>query len=221
MTFDPGGSLKGAHTARHSYSTGARLSFFSKLSSAALVLALTAACAPGPDAERVVDEVLTTSPFNGAFAVIVPSTLPADCDKLPDSEEGKAWGILVKSGFMKTEPSAGSDTPSCNLLLTDRGAKRKTFGKIVKRDDSYEVPVGGIGTDLPTYETTGSSDSVNVSFTWKFYRFRGVDGLIALDKLPQRKMQLSVAEVPPAGKATAMFRRHDGAWDLEAIKLVQ
>jgi hypothetical protein len=182
---------------------------------------LSAACAPGPDAERVVDEVLTTSPFNGAFAVIVPNTMPGACDKLPESQEASAWGILVKSGFMKTEQSATAGAQSCRLLLTERGARRKTFGKIVKHEDSYEVPVGGIGTDLPTYETTGSSDSVNVSFTWKFYRFRGVDGLIALDKLPQRKMQVRIAEVPPAGRATAMFRKHDGSWDLEAVKLVR
>lgn len=193
-----------------------------RFSYAAFVVVLAAACAPGPDPERVVDEVLTTSPFNGAFAVIVPRSLPASCDELPDTQEGKAWGILVSSGFMKTEQSvARGERASCTLLLTERGAKRKTFGRIVSHDDSYEVPVGGIGTDLPAYETRGSSDSVDVSFTWKFYRFRGVDGLIALDKLPQRKMQVRVAEVPPAGRATAMFRKHDGAWDLEAVKLVQ
>ncbi len=193
---------------------------FAKISAGVAALALLTACKPGPDPERIVDTVLTTSPFNGAFAVVVPRSIPSACDNLPDTQEGKAWGILVKSGFMKTASASGKNgSPECNLVLTERGANRRTFGRIVETGDQYEVPVGGIGTDLPTYETTGSSDSVNVSFTWKFYRFRGVDGLIALDKLPQRKMTVRVAQVPPNGRATATYRKHDGVWDLTAIHL--
>ena len=193
-----------------------------RMPSLALVMVLATACKPGPDPERVVDTVLTTPPFNGAFAVIVPRSLPGACDKLPAGQEAQAWGILVNSGFMMTSPAkAAGKSASCNLLLTERGTNRKSFGRIVEREGSYEVPVGGIGTDLPSYETTGTADSVNVSFTWKFYRFRGVDGLIALDKLPQRKNPVLIAEVPPAGRATAMYRKHDGRWDLEAIRLAQ
>ncbi len=183
-------------------------------------MALLTACASGPDPERIVDTVLTTSPFNGAFAVMVPRSMPAACENLPDTQEGQAWDILVKSGFMKTVAGPAKDgSAQCNLVLTERGASRRTFGRIVEAGDRYEVPVGGIGTDLPVYETTGTSDSASVSFTWKFYRFRGVDGLIALDQLPQRKMTLSVAQVPPKGKATALYRKHDGVWDLQAIHL--
>ena len=191
-----------------------------KISAGIVTLALITACNPGPDPERIVDTVLTTSPFNGAFAVVVPRSMPSACDKLPDTQEGKAWDILVKSGFMKTTPATATDgSPNCSLVMTERGASRRTFGRIVEKGDSYEVPVGGIGTDLPVYETTGSSDSAVVSFTWKFYRFRGLDGLIALDKLPQRKMTLLVAQVPPKGKASALYRKHDGVWDLQAIHL--
>ena len=196
--------------------------FLKSITSAAVLMVLTTACKSGPDPERVVDTVLSTPPFNGALAVIIPGTLPGSCDALPEGQESQAWTILVNSGFMRTSPAKAADgSPTCSLQLTDRGANRKSFGRIVSREGGYEVPVGGIGTDLPAYETTGTSDSVNVSFTWKFYRFRGVDGLIALDKLPQRKTPVRVADVPPAGRATAMYRLHDGRWDLEAVRLAQ
>ena len=187
------------------------------------LLALTAACTRGPDPEQVVDAVLTTAPFDGAFAVIVPKNLAAPCNKLPDTQEGKAWSILVNSGFMMTEASpAPSGAPGCKLLLTDRGASRKRFGRIVALDSAYEVPVGGIGTDLPTYKTTrGNGDSVNVSFNWQFYRFRGVDGLIALDKLPQRKKGVMVADVPATGTASVKFSPQADSWKIEGIRLVQ
>jgi hypothetical protein len=156
--------------------------------------------------------------------VIVPKILPASCDKLPATDEGKAWTLLVSSGFMMTEPAKASDGAAvCRLLLTDRGANRKRFGQIVSLDNSYEVPVGGIGTDLPTYKTTpGNGDSVNVSFTWQFYRFRGVDGLIALTKLPQRKKGVMVADVPASGRASVKFSpQGSDSWKIEEIRLVQ
>jgi hypothetical protein len=205
------------------------LSFISRLSRPRIVvgaclLTLAAACTRGPDPEQVVDGVLTTAPFDGAFAVIVPKILPASCDKLPATDEGKAWTLLVSSGFMMTEPAKASDGAAvCRLLLTDRGANRKRFGQIVSLDNSYEVPVGGIGTDLPTYKTTpGNGDSVNVSFTWQFYRFRGVDGLIALTKLPQRKKGVMVADVPASGRASVKFSpQGSDSWKIEEIRLVQ
>ena len=190
--------------------------------SVALAAALITACGPKVDPETVVDQVLTTGPFDGAFAVIVPRYLPAACGKLPASEEGKAYAVLVNSGFMTTQDGTTADgKAACQLLLTDKGANRKTFGRIVTLADTYEVPVGGIGTDLPVYKETVVGDTVNVSFTWKFYRFRGVDGLIALTKLPQRKKGVLVADVPHAGTANAMFRRQDNAWKLEGVRLVQ
>jgi hypothetical protein len=195
-----------------------------RLIAGAGLIALSTACTRGPDPEQVVDAVLTTHPFDGAFAVIVPKNLPAPCDKLPDTQEGKAWKILANSGFMMTESSpTSSGAPGCKLLLTDRGASRKRFGRIVQLDSAYEVPVGGIGTDLPTYKTTpGNGDSVNVTFTWQFYRFRGVDGLIALDKLPERKNGMRVASVPPKGTATVKFSpQPSDSWKIEGIHLAQ
>ncbi|MDQ3082531.1 MAG: hypothetical protein M3R07_10000 [Gemmatimonadota bacterium] len=53
----------------------------------------------------------------------------------------------------------------------------------------------------------------------RFYRFRGVDGLFALNKLPQRASVVRIAEVPPFGTGTATFRREDSSWSLEGIKL--
>lgn len=164
------------------------------------------------------EAVLTTAPFSGALAVIVPRTLDAECDKLPASQESEAWTVLVNAGFMVTSPEGKS---SCALGLTDRGSKRKSFGRIVTTDSTYVVPVGGIGTDLPEYSEAGNGDSVTVSFTWKFYRFRGVEGLFALENLPQRAGGVRIADVPPAGIASATFRRHDDSWKLEGWKLVR
>lgn len=186
--------------------------------SAALILGLGAlACAPGLTADVVTEAVLTTAPFDGALAVIVPRKLDAPCDKLPASQEAQAWAVLVNAGFMVTAP----DGASCALVLTDRGSQRKSFGRIVTSDSTYVVPVGGIGTDLPEYKESGSGDSVTVSFTWKFYRFRGVEGLIALEDLPQRASGIRIADVPPTGVASATFRRGDDSWQLEGWKLVQ
>jgi hypothetical protein len=179
---------------------------------------VTSACSPRLSAEVVTESVLATAPFSGALAVIVPRTLDAECDSLPDSQESQAWAVLVNAGFMVTTPVGES---ACALALTDRGAKRRSFGRIVTTDSTYVVPVGGIGTDLPEYSEAGNGDSVTVSFSWKFYRFRGVEGLFALEKLPQRVSGVRIAEVPPAGLASATFRRHDDSWKLEGWKLVQ
>lgn len=118
---------------------------------------------------------------------------------------------------MSTE-SRGAD--SCELKLTDRGSARKTFGRIVALDSSYEVPVGMVGTDMPAnFKKTESGDSATVVFTWRFYRFRGVDGMFALDKLPERASTVRIADVTPFGTGTASFRRDDSSWKLEGIKL--
>lgn len=187
------------------------------------ICANATACAPKPSSDTVTDTILATSPFNSALAVIVPRTLPGACDQLASSQESQAFAILVRSGYMKT---AGETSPSgaqsCTLSLTERGAKRKTFGEIEAKGDSWEVPVGGIGPDLPIFERVASGgDSAKVTFTWKFFRFRGVDALIALDKLPQRHKSPRVGEVPPFGVASATFRHHDKVWTLEGVKLVQ
>src|SRR5688572_22572504 len=121
---------------------GADLSFKSMVSRPRIVvvaglLVLSAACTRGPDPEQVVDGVLTTAPFDGAFAVIVPKILPAPCDKLPANDQGKAWTLLVSAGFMMTESAKASNgAPVCKLLLTDRGANRKRFGRIVPLDNA-------------------------------------------------------------------------------------
>ena len=124
---------------------------------------------------------------------------------------------------MKTadETSPGGEK-SCALSLTDRGAERKTFGKIVATGDTWEVPVGAVGADLPIFERVASgADTAKVTFTWKFFRFRGVEGLLTLDKLPQRHKSPRIAEVPPAGVASATFHREGKTWQLDGVQLVQ
>ncbi len=182
-----------------------------------LIAANTLACSPPLSDDVISAAIFETAPFDKALAVIVPRTIAAPCDKLPATQNSQAWEVLVEAGFMSKE-SPGPD--SCELKLTDRGAARKTFGRIVTLDSTYEVPVGMAGTDLPAeYRKSESGDSATVVFTWRFYRFRGVDGLLALDKLAQRKSVVRIAEVPPFGTGTATFRRDDSSWTLEGIKL--
>ena len=179
-------------------------------------------CGPRLDAETVTTAVLKAPPFDGALAVIVPQTLPAGCDKLPSTQEAHAWGVMVSSGFMQTAPARAADgSAACSLTLTDRGAQRKSFGRIVASGGNWRVPVGGIGTDLPAFERKGSGDSVTVSFTWQFFRFRGVEGLLVLDKLPQSNKSLRAVDVPPRGVASATFHRQGSSWELDGVKLVQ
>ncbi len=182
-----------------------------------LIAANMFACAPPLTDDVISAAIFETAPFDKALAVIVPRTIAAPCDKLPATQDSQAWAVLTEAGFMSAEPK-GDD--SCELELTDRGAARKMFGRIVTLDSTYEVPVGMAGTDLPAeFKKSESGDSATVVFTWRFYRFRGVDGLLALDKLPQRKSVVRIAEVPPFGTGTATFRRDDSSWTLEGIKL--
>jgi hypothetical protein len=188
----------------------------------ALVCVQAAACGPKLTADVVVDAVLKTAPFDGALAVIVPKAMPSRCDKLPATQEAHAWGVMVASGFMQKTPVKAADgSESCSLTLTNRGAQRKSFGRIVAAGGNWKVPVGGIGTDLPEYDRSGSGDSASVTFAWQFFRFRGVEGLMMLDKLPQSNTSLRAADVPARGVARALFRRNDSAWQLEGVRLVQ
>lgn len=188
----------------------------------ALLAVPVTGCGPRLTADVVTEAVLSKAPFDGALAVIVPQTLAAPCTRLPATQEAHAWGVLVNAGFMRTSPITARDgSESCSLSLTDRGAARKSFGRIVAAGKSWKVPVGGIGTDLPDYKQSGSGDSVTVSFTWQFFRFRGVEGLLMLDKLPQSNSSLRAADVPPRGVASATFRRFDSAWKIEGVRLVQ
>jgi hypothetical protein len=189
----------------------------------ALVCMQAIGCGPKLTAETVTEAVLKSPPFDGALAVIVPQMLPAQCDKLPSTQEAHAWGVLVASGFMQTTPAKAADgSTACSLTLTDRGAQRKSFGRIVATGGNWRVPVGGIGTDLPAFERKESGgDSVTVSFTWQFFRFRGVEGLLVLDKLPQSNKSLRAEDVPPRGVASATFHRQGSSWELDGVKLVQ
>jgi hypothetical protein len=187
-----------------------------------LVCAVATGCGPRLTADVVTESVLKTAPFDGALAVLVPQTLSAPCDKLPANQEAHAWGVMISSGFMqKSATTSGDGAAQCALALTERGAQRKSFGRIVREGTSWRIPVGGIGTDLPEYKKSVQGETATVSFGWQFYRFRGVEGLLVLDKLPQSNKSLRAVDVPPRGIASATFRRHGEIWELEGVRLAQ
>lgn len=191
---------------------------------ATLTLTCVAAigCGPRLTADVVTESVLAAAPFDGALAVIVPRSLAAPCERLPASAQSHAWGVLVNSGFMTTSSTKADDgSESCTLSLTERGAARRSFGRIVPEGDGWRVPVGGIGTDLPDYDQTGSGDTVTVTFDWQFFRFRGVEGLLLLDGLEQSNKSVRAADVPARGVASATFRWDESAWKLEGVRLLQ
>lgn len=188
----------------------------------AVVCLVAIGCGPRLTADVVTESVLASPPFDGALAVIVPRSLAAPCRKLPASAQSYAWGVLVNSGFMSTSATRADDgSESCTLSLTQRGAARRSFGRIVPEGDSWRVPVGGIGTDLPEYDQSGSGDTITVTFDWQFYRFRGVEGLLLLDGLEQSNKSVRAASVPARGVASAIFRRDESSWKLEGLRLLQ